>query len=407
MKNTFYLVIADLASKGVGGLLGLVLARFLGVFDYGKYAIAVSISGLFLLITAVGFEQLLTRRGGLDPNTLHGALKLNVICLVLLTISAYVAMGIFLVIGDYSTELTTLTLAAGMALIIARFHLPFRSYWLARKNILPVAIAQSFGTFVILLGTLLILYYSGSVLNIIFLQGVIAALVLAFYWKSLPANTGDSQVVNANSLYGFFKDSIPFGLSSMIWVAYFNFDVVMLSMFESEKAVGLYGGLYRIMAVSYIIGYALTNSLTPRLYQLYESREFSQYLSTGKRLVGSVSLVGLVFAMILVTWSDSIINLILGPQYLEGAIVLQILGISAFFRFANFALCEILTTTDHQQKRVRIEFLVLLINIVGNALLIPRYGAAGAALATLASEFCLTILVCGFLRRHSLMFVRA
>lgn len=403
MKNTLYLIIADLASKGVGGLLGLVLARFLGVVDYGKYAIAIAICSLFLLLTAVGLEQELTRRGGLDDKAVHGALKLNMVCLMGLTLAAYLLMGLFLFLSDYSVEVRTLTLVAGAALIVARFHLPFRSFWLTRKNILPVALAQSLGTFFILIGTLLILYYDGSVLGILLLQGVIAALVLVFYVKSLPVNEHPSQAVSSDRVYRFLKDSIPFGLSSMIWIAYFNFDVVMLSLFESEKEVGLYGGLYRIMAVSYIIGYAISNSYTPRLYELYDEAGLASFITLGKKLMLVLSFAGLTFGISLFIWADTIISVILGSQYIEGSAVLRILSISAIFRFMNFGLCEIMTTAGHQNRRVRFEFGMLFVNLCGNAILIPVYGTAGAALATLAAELVLLVLVCVFLSRHIIL----
>ena len=65
-KGALPLSIADFASKGASVLVTLLIARYYGPKIYGQYAIAAAICGLFLMITGIGFEQELTRRGGLN-----------------------------------------------------------------------------------------------------------------------------------------------------------------------------------------------------------------------------------------------------------------------------------------------------------------------------------------------------
>lgn len=90
--------------------------------------------------------------------------------------------------------------------------------------------------------------------------------------------------------------------------------------------------------------------------------------------------------------SPWLLKAVIGDEFTDGVVIMQILSISIFFRLLNFALSELLTTSGRQMERVRLEWLLLAANILLNFLLIPHYGGIGAAVATLIAE---VILSCG------------
>jgi PST family polysaccharide transporter len=183
----------------------------------------------------------------------------------------------------------------------------------------------------------------------------------------------------------FVRLSLPYGVSGFIWAIYFNFDALMLSLIRTESEVGLYAGVFRIVAISYIVGYALANTFTPLLFNAFHNNR-SSYVHHARLLGASVSVLAVGVASVLFIFAEQLIDLLLGPAYLEAADVMRVLSAAAFFRIVNAGLCELLTTSNQQRKRVNWEFALLLANIVLNAILIPRWGGIGAAIATLSAE---------------------
>ena len=390
LKNAAFLTVADAATKGATGLLALLIARYLGPALFGQYAIASAVGGLFIMATAIGFEQELTRRGGIDRDAIPAALRLNFTALLLSSGIATAALALFLAIGPYSRFVVFLTLLLWVALVLGRFHFSFRYLSLLRQRAGVAAVIQSGSTALLLAATVVALARGDGLVTIVGIQVVVAIATLAAWVWWLPAGGLGTAPVTLPSLRGFVRRSLPYGISNLIWIAYFNFDAFMLSLMRSESEVGLYAGVFRIVAIAYIVGFAVSNSITPELFRSY-SADRSRYGRLARRLVGGLFAISVVVAGSLFLLAEPLVTLVIGPEYAHGVLVMQILSAAAFFRLLNFGLSDLLTTSDRQTRRVRLESLLLTANIVMNLVLIPRFGAEGAALATLAAEAVLLL----------------
>jgi O-antigen/teichoic acid export membrane protein len=389
-KTATYLVIADAASKGASGVLALLIARYLGPVVYGGYATAASLCGVFLLISAIGFEQELTRRGGMDERELGPALVLNLFCVAATGLLAYGAMMLFVQFAGYSREVVLLTAWLGVATLAVRFNLPFRYVSLVLQQTGVAALLQGTTTVIMLGASLAVMFAGGTVFGLVGVQlvaGVAAFLAWMLWW---PRERWTATALSRESVVTFLKASLAFGASNVIWVAYFNFDVFMLSLLRPGAEVGLYAGVYRIVAVSYVVGYAVTNAFTPQLFRTFgtSAQDFRRLaLRVWQVTIG----LGVVSGLTLIGGAGILVTGILGPEYAAAIPLARILGVAAVLRMVNLGLCETMTTSDRQILRVVFEGGMLAINVAVNAALIPRYGATGAAVATLAAEVALTL----------------
>jgi O-antigen/teichoic acid export membrane protein len=209
---------------------------------------------------------------------------------------------------------------------------------------------------------------------------------LAWFWWTpkiyLAIRTGWSSVAD------FFRNSAMFGFSNMIWVAYFNFDIFLMSLLRPGTEVGIYAGVYRIIAINYVLGMAVANSFTPSLFEKFASNR-QDYGRVSRNLMVTMSLIGLLLCLILYTYSEWLVSMIIGELYKEGVVIARILSLAVALRLINFGLCEVLTTGNRQRARVAVETVMLLSNVVINGFLIPLYGGIGAAIATVGSEIIL------------------
>jgi O-antigen/teichoic acid export membrane protein len=382
--------VADIAAKGSNGILALLVARFLGPVLYGAFATAAAISELALLATGLGFEEELTRRGGRDSRTLPDALRLAFRAIGATAALAAVGLAVVLAVVPYPPQVLRLVVLMALAGTVARFHLPFRYLGLLRGDSRRTALMQGISTVALVALTLPILVTHRRVEWIVVVQLLVGAAVLAAWLRWLPGELRAAGAVAAGALRRFVRDAAPFAMSNLLWVAYFNFDTFLLSLFRSEREVGLYAGVYRIVGISYVLGNALANSFLPQLFEAH-ARDPESHRPLARRLLVTMGALGLPLGAVLYAGAGVLVPLVIGSAYADAVAVARVLSVAVFFRCLNFGFAGALMTAERQRTRVLLEVLLLAVNVGVNLALIPRLGAAGAALATVAGELALTV----------------
>ena len=190
-------------------------------------------------------------------------------------------------------------------------------------------------------------------------------LLLAFLYPRLERLQIRFQRATAFSL---LRASAPFALVIFLMTAYTRLDAIMIEKIlpNGTQEAGLYASAFRLLDASNIAGYLLAGLLLPM---------FARLLKEG------LPVVPLTRLAITTIWA--------------GAITLAI----SVFWFATPIMRSLYTTGDAYSGEI-LRWLMLtfipmsggyvygslLVNAGLNALLIPRYGAPGAAIATLATQ---------------------
>tara|TARA_Y100000385_G_C12747569_1_gene489517 strand:+ start:111 stop:473 length:363 start_codon:yes stop_codon:yes gene_type:complete len=95
-----------------------------------------------------------------------------------------------------------------------------------------------------------------------------------------------------------------------------------------------------------------------------------------------------------------IIPLLFGTAYREAVDILFIIASCAPIHFLATSIGATLVTQEHMRRKVRYIGMSAIINISLNLLLIPLYGAKGAAASTLVSEITLLVFFLFAVRRY-------
>jgi O-antigen/teichoic acid export membrane protein len=381
------LTVADAAVRGATVVVALLIARFFGPAEYGAYAIATSLAGLALIPTILGFEQELTRRGSLDRSGLGAAMSLTRRAILAGAVVGCVLLAVFVSVAGYSAQVALYTGLLWVSALLARLHLPFRHYSLVIGRPELCAMVQTAGTAAIVGVTVVALVLGWSLALIIVLGIAVNALLLATWWRLVPTaqRSGPGE---PGQLPLFIRASLPFGISNVIWAVYFNIDSVILSLLRSDADVGIYGAAFRMVAVSYTFAYAMTNVFTPLLFSTFEARP-AQYRHYGTRMLLFLAAMGVAVSGGLFAFAAPIVNIVLGAEYGGAIAVMQVLAVATFVRFINYGLSELLTTSRRQNVRLKLEGLLLVVNVAANVLLIPELGPLGAATACVIGEIVL------------------
>jgi O-antigen/teichoic acid export membrane protein len=179
--------------------------------------------------------------------------------------------------------------------------------------------------------------------------------------------------------------SFTMGASRGLALLSFNCDTLLIGFLLNAAAVGLYNAAYRPLTAVLIISAIYGLGLFPVLSRAFSKNQhqFRELVLRSLRLTAICAIPVGVGGNFL---AGPIIGLLFGPDYSDAAAVLQILSWSAMLVVLRCTLRQSLAASGHQRLDLGCASAATVVNVGLNFLLIPRYGIAGAALATLVSE---------------------
>jgi PST family polysaccharide transporter len=172
--------------------------------------------------------------------------------------------------------------------------------------------------------------------------------------------------------------------SSVFAMVYLKLDQVMLGQMTSMEEVGQYAIAARLSEVWVFVPTALVASAYPAIAKLYQDKSpnYQKQLQQSNDILFGLSLSLAIVVQLFGTW---LITLIFGDKYADAAVILQIHIWSSVFIFMRTLASRWLILEDLVKFSLYSHIAGALVNVVFNYLLIPEFGAIGAAYATLIS----------------------
>ena len=223
----------------------------------------------------------------------------------------------------------------------------------------------------------------------------VVAVSLCFYYLRPSSSKHDSLRMRDVLSFSVFP-----WMSNLLTLVSLRIDAVMLSVFivKSEKVAPEDLGLYTICILAVGAAREFQNAIQTAFFPHVAGQEKTEAaLTTGRVYKGSFFIFLLVYAAI---WAFGYPALMLfGPEYTRAYPTLLLLAFGSVLIRGNMgSLSLYLTSFDRPAYPVVSNVVSVVSNILLNLVLLPRYGIAGAALATtisiLLSKTLLVFLFC-------------
>jgi O-antigen/teichoic acid export membrane protein len=183
------------------------------------------------------------------------------------------------------------------------------------------------------------------------------------------------------------RDVLDYGkwiaLGTIFATMYEGLDVFMLSWLRDERQVGIYAGAMTLGMIPDFLNGAVQTVLAPRISPAYSAGRFGALYRLYLRYALPLGAVALTGAMLL---GVPIIRGLLSVRFAESADAFKILILATIFDIVFLPLPAALLAFVKPQVVPAINFMALLIVAVGGLVLIPRFGATGAAGLILAAR---------------------
>jgi O-antigen/teichoic acid export membrane protein len=178
--------------------------------------------------------------------------------------------------------------------------------------------------------------------------------------------------------------ALPMIITSLVTTLNGRLDTIMLGWYALPAIVGIYGTAVKIsVATEFVISSMKTISM-PKIAEEFHAGRTDELKDTIHFSSGIIFWLTVPVTIILLVFPAEILNLV-GPGFDEGATVLRIMAVAHFISAASGMVGAFMNMTGNQKVFTRIVVVSVLLNLVLNMLLMPRYGMEGAAWATAVS----------------------
>ncbi len=382
--NTAWLVGDRVARLGVGLLVGVWVARYLGPTDFGLFSYAIAFASMFAAISTLGLEAILTRElvaEGCPEGELMGSAFL--MRLAGATTAFLLAAATILVVrpGDPLTQAMVAIVAAGnffqaFDVIESGFQARVMSKFTVMAKGAAFFVLSGVKVALILLHAPLMSFAIASTAEVAL--GA-AGLVVAY---RAAHHSIRSWRPNLRWMWSLFRDVWPYTLANLVILLYMRIDQVMLGQMAGNRDLGIYSAAVRLAESWYFIPTAIVSSVFPSIVNSM-ARGDDTFYGRLQRLYRVIALVSYLVAVPTTFLAPWIVAVVYGPDYAAAAPILVTLIWAGLFTSLGVARGSFMTTMNWTRLHLLTVSLGCLINIALNVVLIPRYGGLGAAIASL------------------------
>jgi O-antigen/teichoic acid export membrane protein len=385
---------ATLFLQGGSLLMGfastVLLARFLGGADYGRYVFAFAWASLLTIPAILGFDRFLVRGIAVyevnqDWALMRGLLR-RTNQFVLLISTAIVAIGC-------GTAALLLSPSLRAPFCVAMLIVPITALTLLRQGAM-----QAIGRIVsgqlpeylirpvlILVGICALKFAGGGLLTATTaLTANVVGLAIAFtvgailLMRALPAEVRSVQPRYASREW--LRASLPMMLISGIWMANNYCTTLVVGTLAGDRAVGVYSVVQKGAELIVLVLLAANMALAPTLARLYAQNDRKGLEHATERIAQATLLVSGPLAVGFIVFAGVYLS-IFGPSFHTATTALTILAFGQLVNAAAGPAGNVLLMTGHERAAMRGIGLGLAANLILAVILVPVLGVTGGAIA--------------------------
>ena len=375
---------------GMGFATSILLLRYLGVADYGRYGTVAALMGLVLGITDGGMTAIGTREVSvLPPGIRREQLASSLMTLRAIAATVGVVVAVAFALVSYDPFLALGAALVGISVVLQSSQAMATVPLLADLRAAPIAAFDGLRQLLTLLGVLALVVAGTNLLPFFALQIPVVAITLlitVFYVRRTFA-LGFS--FHRPHLAHLLRETLPMSVAVVLNSLYLGAMVVVVSLLTNDVETGIYAAPARIMEVLVFLAATMISMAIPVL--AVSGVEDRERFRSGLQLLLQTGLAAAVaIALALIAVAPELITLIGGAQFEASGTVLQIQAVALVGIFANQALQFALVTLKAQRRLIYANAVALVVLLAGGVLLVSVLGPQGGAIAVVIGEATLT-----------------
>jgi len=394
------------ASTALLFLISLLLARLLGATGYGAYVNAMAWISLLSVLSMMGLDKLVVREIAIYNtrsawDLMRGLLRWTNLLGFFVSLWFALLTGIIIWILRDHLELqmrSTLWIALIMLplLVLIRLrqaamrglqHVVFGQ--LPEMLIMPIVFVVLFG------GIYLIFRDTLSASATMGAQVVAAGIAILIGARQLKISLPQSAKQAPPTYQGWIwvRGILPLLFIDSMMIISAQTDIIMLGAMKGAETVGIYAVAKKGAGLITFVLLAVNMALAPNIASLYTAGDMDKLQRVVTKSARAILLGSLPIALALIAFGHWFLLLFFGQDFTQGEKALAILSVGQLINTATGSVGLLLIMTGYERDAAIGVGSGTVLNVMLNAILIPRWGLTGAAAATASSMIVLNILL--------------
>jgi O-antigen/teichoic acid export membrane protein/glycosyltransferase involved in cell wall biosynthesis len=400
IRGSSLLIVGRLLSLGVMCAVQVLIVRHLSRVDYGAWTLALSVVTLLQGVAALGLDRSISRFVAIYREEGDQA-RLRGVILLLVTVVAVSGTGLAAVLSAFPSELAWFTrldpeVVALLGIVI--FLVPLEAldlFFIAlfaclgqtrvivlRRHVLAPALKLAVVVVLVAVGadvTFLAWGYLASSLVGLLLYTPLVARALRQLGLGRPGGAPAGVRIPARDVFAFTLPLLTADVASAVMA---NTGALALGVWSTLDQVAIFTVAVPLAALNQTVARNFTVMYTPAMSRLFARQQPDAIDAMYWRTAAWVAV--LTFPVFVVTCSaaGALLHLLYGVKYLEAAGLLSLLAVGEYVNVA-FGLSGLtLRLLNHVRYSVAINLVAAGAAVLACVLLVPRFGALGAAVAT-------------------------
>ncbi len=386
-KNTAYITLAFIFQKILAFVYIAIIARNIGPELIGKYFFALSFTTVFSIFIDMGLSPILIREVAKYKEKAKKYFN-NIVTLKLI-FTVLTLIGIFITINlmGYDSLTKNLVYIASIVMLLDSLTLTFyallRSHQVLKFEAIGIILYQ---VITVIIGGVIVFTVKSvplliSVLAFSSFLNAVYSFALAKRVSGIKFKlTVDKKFIKYAMLIAF-----PFFLAGIFNRIYTHIDIILLSKLAGDAYVGWYGVANKFVFALQFIPSAFVASIYPAMSNYFEhSKEKLQ--KTFERAMIYLMIISVPICFGAISLSREIITTLYGSKFINSILPLNLFSVSLVFVFLYFPVGSLLNASNRQKRNTANMGIAMVINVLLNIALIPKYNLAGAAIASIVSQ---------------------
>lgn len=392
VKNAGWIVGGRVVQMVIAFFVGIMTTRYLGPSNYGLINYVAAYTAFFSSLCTLGINAVIIKNFHDYPNEEGTTLGTTIVLrLVSSAVSALMIVGLIAVIDKGETVTITVAGIYCIYLLFEAFDSINKWFQSRYRSKIPTIIST-------------IAYISTAVYKVVLLvlqksvywfafsmtvDYIVIGILLVILYKREGGMALRFSFSKGKQLLG---ESYHYIVSGMMVAIYGHVDRFMLKQMVNEAEVGYYSVAYSLCTMWVFVLTAIIDSLYPTIIQLH-SENYKAYERKNRQLYCIVFYTSFFVSILFTLFGEIAINILYGDEFINSVMPLKAITWYIAFSYLGVARNAWIVSEKKQKYLKYMYFSAVIVNVVLNYFLIPLIGATGAAIASLITEICTSMLI--------------
>jgi O-antigen/teichoic acid export membrane protein len=389
-RKIAYNTIVQIIGKGLSTLLGVlalaIIARYLGATGFGEYSTVITFVSFFAMSADLGLT-LISAQMISDPREDQNKALSNLFSIRLFSAIILIGLAPLLVLlFPYGEAIKIGVAIATLSYLFPALNQILIALFQKSLKMKNAMISEVAGKFVLVLGFLIVVSSNWGLNGILWISALSAAIHFSISWFLGKKSAKITLSFDFSVWKRILLRTWPLALTVILNLLYQKGDIIILSLYQSIKEVGIYGAPYRTIEVLGTLPYMFAGIMLPLFTFAWIKQNFSFFRKMLQKSLDFMIILALPLIVGTQFTAREIISMIAGEEFADGGAALQILIISIALLFISCIFSHVIIAINQQKKVIKLYLFTTITSLALYFILIPEMSYIGAALVTIYSN---------------------